>query len=427
MSTDAILVLIYLLAWIVTFIVRYRKKRSIDAGSFLVLSYIIYAVFSLLLVGSSRDFLPLKLFPFIYLYIMLLIGMMPVLKFRSTEGILIKNPSITVINTLSLIFIVSTLFYFPHNVSRMTDGLTKMMLDSSYGMDMYNESMHLTENSGHGISNLASIIANAFSQIGLFLTIYYLTLPAGKIWISIGLFLASFMKMAGGISMGQRGAIVEPLLVLFATYFLLRNYIIEKYRKSLVVIGTVILVFLAVPVILITISRFGSINSSTDSGESIYYYLGHENLIFNNYGLDDGGIRYGDRTIPLFKRAMGFFDVPSNFLERRAKYPYLKVNDEVFITYVGDIAIDYGPIAAFVIIVLLSVIITNSISVRHGCYHFHQLLLVHFVLYMCTIGGVKLFPYSDVGGNLKIIVFILVYTYLVILNNSKRQGVIVIN
>lgn len=407
MIHDRLLVLCYLLAWVIAFIAHYKKQKSFDAGSFIMLSYAVYAYFSYQLLGMSYSFKVLKFFPFVYLFIMLLVGMLPILKFNTSKGIPIEQPPIKLLNIFCLVFIVSTLFYFPSSVSRITSGFTRLMSDSSYGLDSYNESMDFAADAGHGISNFASIITNAFTQIGLFLTIYYLTHPKGNRWIMIGLFVSSFMKMADGISVGQRGTIVEPLLVLLATYFLLRNYIQKKYTKAIKIMGIVALVILIAPVVMITISRFDT--KYSDPRESTYFYLGHANLTFNNYGLDDGGIRYGDRTVSLFKQMLGFRNVPANFIERRAKYPYLKVNDEVFVTYVGDIAIDFGPIMAVIIITLFTIWFTNLTRLRQGRYEFHQLLLVHFVLYMCTIGGIKLFPYSDVSGNLKIIAFILTY------------------
>ena len=419
MSSDQIIVFIYILAWVIAFFVHTKKSRHFDAGSFIIASYVVYAFFSYILLGTDYSFLPLKVFPFIYLFVMLLIGMMPILRFRSAADIPIINPPITIINAFCLVFIISTLLHFPQSISNMAEGITKMVYDSSAGLELYNESMEVAEDSGHGISNLASIISNAFSQIGFFLTVYYLTLPKGKKWIAIALFLASFMKMAVGISMGQRGLIVEPLIVLIATFFMMRRYVLERYKKALWILGIIVIVIISVPVILLTISRFD--NSYYGAEESTYYYLGHENLTFNNYALDDGGIRYGDRTIPFFKKLLGFQNVPNNFVERRAKYPNLKVNDEVFVTYVGDMAIDFGPSLAVVIILFFSVCFTRLTKAKNGCYQFHQLLLVHFVLYLCTIGGLKLFPYSDIGGNLKIIIFILSYSFFAISSSFKNS------
>ena len=110
MLNDRILVLCYLLAWIIAFVIHYKKRKQLDAGSFIMLSYIIYVFCSYRLLQYSYYFLPLKLFPFVYLFIMLLVGMWPVLKVRTSEGVPIQEPPIILINIFSLIFIISTLF-----------------------------------------------------------------------------------------------------------------------------------------------------------------------------------------------------------------------------------------------------------------------------------------------------------------------------
>ncbi len=161
--------------------------------------------------------------------------------------------------------------------------------------------------------------------------------------------------------------------------------------------------------VLITVGRFGTDN--IDPLESIYYYAGIENINFNNYALDDNGIRYGDRTIPLFKRILGFDNVPRNFFERRAKYPNLYLNDESFSTYVGDFAIDYGPVLGLIIIIIISLTVYNKSKIRGDTICLHQLLILHILLYMCTIGGLKLFPFADAAG-LQVIVYAIIYKIL---------------
>lgn len=409
MSSDQNLVLYYLAAWIVTFLVYWRKTKNFNGGAFVMSTYILYALCSFLLYGTTYIYFnpqPLKIFPFIYLYIALLLGILPILKFDTYGYSELQVPSMQLLNAVSIIFIFSTLLDLPSTISNVSEGMIRMLVDSAAGNEMYSESIDNVHSSGAGITNLGAIISNAFAQIGYLLPIYYLTLSKKNKWIFWGLLTACLAKIANGVALGQRGGIVEPLLILAATSFLLKDFIIEKYRRMLYVAGTVMVALVMVPVVLITLSRFD--NKAMDPMSSTYYYLGIENINFNNYALDDGGIRYGDRTIPLFKRMIGFDNVPKNFFERRAKYPNLKVNDETFITYIGDIAIDYGPVVGALIIIMMSLFFFNKTYVRGNIVPFHKLLLLHFLLYMCVIGGIKLFPYAD-GGNLKIIMCIILY------------------
>lgn len=419
MEKDQRLVLFYLVLWVITFIIYFRRRKSLDAGCFVLGTYIIYAISSYLLYGTTYYYFnpqPLKLFPFIYLFSMMLIGLLPVLKFETISEIPIQQPSRKLIHAFCLVFIITTLIHFPSAIGNISSGLALIL--SGGGQDIYNDSLELVEQTGGGVSNLAAIISNAFAQIGFLLTIYYLTLKNHNKWIAVLLFISCVMKMLNGITLGQRGGIVEPLLVLIATFFLLKNYLKPVYRKVAMVTGVVLISLLMIPIIYITLSRFD--DKILNPSESTLYYLGIENINFNNYALDDNGIRYGDRTVPLFKRMLGFDNVPKNFIERRAKYPNLKLNDESFSTYVGDVAIDFGPYAAVVIICLFSLLFMRLTVKGKIGYKFHQLLAVHFILYLCVIGGIKLFPYSDTGGNLKIIVFIMAY-FLFKYDSIKQQ------
>lgn len=409
MREGTYLIIIYLFLWIFTLYFHLKKVKSFGAGSFIISTYIVYALFSCLLWNTDyADFdpLPLKLFPFLYLFSMMLIGLWPILKYDRISSRKITPPSMRLINIVSCVFIFSSLIHFPEDISNLREGILKMAIDSATVNEIYAESTDSVSSSGSSISNLASVISNAFSQVGYLITVFYFTLPKRKKWMSYGLVAACLMKASSSIALGQRGGIVEALLVLICTYFLLKEHIDQKVKKVIIVFSIIVLVLFSIPFMWITIGRFD--NAITNPLGSVYYYAGVENINFNNYALDDGGIRYGDRTIPLFKRILGFENVPKNFFERRAKYPRLKMNDETFSTYVGDFAIDYGPFFGAIILLLLSVSIVSATRPRGRPLGFHQLILIHFMLYMVTLGGLKLFPYAD-GGNLKIMVCLLCY------------------
>lgn len=171
---------------------------------------------------------------------------------------------------------------------------------------------HNSYSSGDGnIANLASIISNAFGNFGILLLFYYLTLNKHSKLILIGLFLSCIISILTNISLGQRGPLLEILLSLIITYFALKKFFQPKINKIIKIIGISLLIATSVPLIALTNSRFGNMEGGSIS--SIYYYVGQENLHFNNYGLDNGGIRYWDRTFPLFKRMLGFDNVPHNF------------------------------------------------------------------------------------------------------------------
>lgn len=401
--------ILYISIWIITIIAYQKKKQYFDAGSLILFSYLFYSIVSLILFNSPLyTFNGITLFPFIYLYLMLRLAFMPILKYDSNKIDKIQNPNILLFNTLSIFIILVSLIQLPKVYSSFSTNIYRLILDSSGGIDMYNESLSRNLSTGDGnITNLPYIFSSAFRNIGILLFFYYLTIEKRSKLILAGLATSILINLLSSVAIAQRGAIFEVLLSLILSYFVLRKFIHSRINRIIKVVGIFVIIASTIPVIYMTISRFGD----NEGGElsSLYFYVGQENLYFNNYGLDNGGIRYGDRTFPLFKRILGFDNVPINFWERRIKYPDLKINDEVFIGFVGDFTLDFGPYIAPLIFIIFSLFALKKTRVRKRRLLFHQLILIHFVMYLCMLGGMKLYPFSDVGGNLQLIVYIFLY------------------
>lgn len=420
MNNDIIISLFLFGAWFITLILYQKKKKKIDAGSFTLLMYCLYALCSIrLLFSDYYSWNELKVAPYIYLYICSLIGMLPLLKNDITQESILYNPSMRMTDRISVVFIFCTLISLPSNLSGFIDGIRMIMTDASSGNEIYEESTEYTRTAGGSISNLPSVISNAFAGIGILLTFYYMTLNNRNKWIFRGLLLSCATIILAGVASGQRGPVIQPILVMIATYLMFKSKIPPLYNKAVKIFGIALLVAVSLPIIAVTYNRFDT--ASSDPLESTYYYVGQQNLYFNNYALDDNGIRYGDRTIPLFKRLLFIDNVPKNFFERRLKYPHLYVNDEVFITYVGDIAIDFGPILCFLFFLIYYFVVPRATVQYRGVLPFDKIILLHFVLYLVTNGGLKLYPYSDVGGNLKLAVYMILYVIFKNLRLKKQN------
>jgi oligosaccharide repeat unit polymerase len=414
-------IVLFILAWLVTIILYHIKKKIIDAGSVLLFTYLIYSVTSLLLYNSPfYHFDRIRLFPFIYLFLILLLVFWPILKFNANKIEEIQKIPSIYLSIFSLIFIIASLVQLPEIISEFVLSIRKLLTTSSGGLDLYNKSMAGSRSIGDGkISNLASIISNAFGNFGILLFFYYLTRKKRNKLILIGLFISSIISLLFNVSLGQRGPILETLFSMIITYFALRRFLQPKVNRIIKIVGVSLLLASSIPITALTISRFE--NNSKGSMASVYFYGGQENLYFNMYGLDNGGIRYGDRTFPLFKRILGFENVPENFMERRDKYPHLKMSDENFYTFVGDFTLDFGPIIATLIFLFFTLFVIIKTKIRNGIIRFHQLILLHFVMSVCMLGGMKLYPFSDVGGNLQLIVYFAAYMFFRLDYNLRFQ------
>ena len=309
---------------------------------------------------------------------------------------------------ISIIFIITSLIQLPTIISDFKVSIVELLTVSSGGQDLYNEAMDNSYSTGDGsIANLAAIVSNSYGYFGILLFFYYLTLENRNKFILIGLFFSVITSLFTYISLGQRGPIVEIFFSMIITYFALKKFMTPKVNKIIKFIGISLIAITSIPIIALTNSRFE--DNLDGSLSSVYYYVGQENLYFNNYGLDNGGIRYGDRTFPLFKRMLGFENIPNNFWERREKYPELEINDEVFIGFIGDFTLDFGPVPATLILIIFTLIVLRKTRIWDGEILFHQLILIHFVMSVCMVGGMKLYPFSDTGGNLQLIFYFLAY------------------
>lgn len=412
-DVNYILLVINIIFWVITIYLYQRRKSFFDAGSVILFSYLLYSVLSLFLFYDpfwGDGFNKLNIFPFIYLYFMLMLAAWPVLKFDQLKILEIQQPSNILYNTIGLILIASTFACFGEGIPKVASGFTKILFDSTAGMAIYKDTMEASEamNIGDGkISNLPSIISGLLADIGILMFFYNLTLKKRNLLFTICLFIAAVYPILDQIAVSQRGPVIDRLFTIIISFFALRKFIPPRINKVIKATGVLLVIVIVIPLIAITSSRFDRPDSS-GAMSSLLFYAGQQNLYFNNYGLDNGGLRYGDRTFPMFKRMMGFDNVPHNFYERRAKYPNLKINDEVFVGFVGDFTLDFGPILAPLIFLFFFFLVLKLTKVRNGKILFHQLVLLHFVMCISIQGGMKLFSYSDVS-NLKIITIFIAY------------------
>ncbi len=413
--TDNILVIAYFLLWVLALFLYQRKNRQLDAGSAIILTYVCYAFFSILTLNRPITFLDyydynhLTLFPFLYLFVMLLIALSPAIAYHSRPASRIEEPNTRIFYLIAAVSILSALFLLPNIIMNLGDGLLKLLTDTDAGKDAYEEQLENASDAGGTISNLVAIVYNALTEISVFIFFYFLTFKRKNLWLLAGLGVSMAVSVLQPIMAGQRGPVIYILLTVFLGYMFFKQFFSEKIRKIVRVIGLAGVILTSLPVIAITVSRFSTMKQSTVT-DYVNWYLGQGNIYFNNYALDDNGIRYGDRTFNLVKRVISS-DASQNYQERRSTYGNLYVNDDVFTTFVGDFAIDFGPVVAFLIFVVFNVWVLFATRIRCGSMKMQQALLLYFTMCICMQGGMTLFSFSDTA-NLKMICFALLYAYL---------------
>lgn len=399
---------LYILAWLVTYLIYKNKSKSFNVVSLILLTELGLSVVSALLYNDPLSYVKdIKLFPFIYLFSLTLISIAPIAKVPYYRINVVQKPSNLLLNTFAICFILAAILQLPSTIINFRTGVVTMMMDVSLGADMYSEHLSNADSVGDGaISNLPSIITNTFGDIAIFFALYYLSLKKKNKVFTIGLIISILLILVQPISSGLRGPTVLRIISIITAYVLLYKFYDENLNRIVKRILLLALIAISLPIVAITVSRFGE----RDGGSlySVTSYLGQANLNFNNYVLDSDGIRYGDRTANFFK-SMFVDNVPQNFIERRMKYPHMKISDETYSTYVGDIVLDYGPFVAPILFIIVSMLISKSLRRIKDIIPFHKLLLIYFVSCVMMQGSFYLFPYSDIGGNLTLIAYSLMY------------------
>ncbi len=409
--SDMVLSVGYLLLWIVTWVVYQRRRNVFDGGSAIMLSYICYAVFSIITINDelfSITFEPLRLFPYIYLYLMLMIALWPAVYHHLHPVTEIEEPHTRMLKLTAWLICFCALCQVPDIASNFNDGLVMLFTDTDAGKDAYSEQLSDADEAGTAISNLFAIIYNSLSDVAIFLFFYFLTQKEKNRLLVAGLGFSIAVGLLIPVMHGQRSGVILGVLTLILGYFFFQEYYSRMLNLLVRGVGVVVLAMVALPVAAITFSRFDSMMAGVLG--FLNWYIGQANVFFNNYDLDAGGIRYGDRTLNLFKRLIDS-DTPANFVERREKYHNLELDDYYFSTFVGDFTIDFGPYLAIVIFLAFNTFVWYRIRRSGHSVKVHQLLLLYLSMCICMQGGMYLFAYADTA-NLRIVTLMGLYAYL---------------
>ena len=403
---------LYSIIWWLTFRYYVKNRGLIRTGGVVILLFCIYSTASVLLyldTGRGLQFssYDLSLFPLLYLYTMIIISMYPLIKFDANKVKTLKSNNYIVIDSIAVIFIISSLLNIPSIVTNIQSGLSMILAQSAGGLDIYNDtvSQGMDELGNRSISNIPSILINVLTNIAILIFCFNVATRRRRKMTFILLFSLAVIPFYH-LSRAQRGPALEVPLVLVASFLLFWPWYSDMLRRKAIILLICGAISFCIPFFAISHSRFdrseGGINSSFLS------YIGQENLNFDIYAFDNGGLRYGDRCFPMFKEILGFENVPKSFWERRLKYPNLRINDEVFIGYVGDFCLDFGPYIPPIIFILFCILFTKGTRIRNGCISFSQLLILQFLIVLGVNGGMKLFPFADLNG-LQLIAIVLVY------------------
>lgn len=405
------LTLVYLAVWVCTLVWYQLKRPRADAGTAIIGLYIVYGVFSYLTIRDeifSMAFEPLKLFPYVYLYVMMMIALSPVICNHLNPPSRIEDPQTRILAITGWLVFACAVLMIPGMSAGGNGGIASIMSDATAGKELYTEQVMDSVDSGSKIRNLPGILYNMMSDLPPFLLFYFLTKEKKSKLLITALAIAIAIGVYAPISRGQRGGTVTSILTVIGAYMLFRQYLSKKINRVVARAGVVLMLVIAIPITAITLSRFGKERAGVEGFVS--WYVGQGSLYFNNYGLDDGGIRNGDRTMNMFKRIVDP-NAPKNMFERRERHRFLKIDDNFFSTFVGDFTIDFGPVIPVVIFIVFNVIAILLIRPRDGTAKVRQMLVLYLVVCINIQGGMTLYSFADLS-TMRIIVLAALCIYM---------------
>jgi oligosaccharide repeat unit polymerase len=386
--------------YIGTFLIYQYKAKRFTLGSFVLL---IYATISLAAIDlyHTPDYKnrTITVFPFIYLYVTLMLLFCPLLKFSEGHILSIKLKYNGIIKILSFLTIVTSFIIFlvklpAINFSNLTNPEYLALSYLENGLDS-NRTMQI------GLMNLIGFLATFLGPMVVLLLIYNFLFIRNKV-ITIGLICVILIRIIVEASMGHRGVFMSILFDMAFVYFCFRKCMTKKLKKGIIIVFTAIVSLMGIFFMAISIGR--AENSNADTSSFLLSYAGQSFINFNTYGLDIGDTREGDRTFPLVKTLLGM-PTAKNYMDRRDMYKHLKVDDSIFSTFIGDFTIDFGPFFAFIIVIIISFLFSKALKPRS--WHFGHLLLL-MVLYNITT-TLGLYRYADIGGNLILLLTLSLY------------------
>lgn len=402
-------------------LVYFIKKFRLSVGVFIWVLYTVSAWSSFLFVqqpgyGSSGHYSEQTIFPCIYLYIVFIISMYPLMKLNVIEDISFHNLKI-----VKFIMIICTLVYFVFfivDIPIMTD-ITRLGTNAlnEFRNNMYGEQGNSLVYANYWL-NKVSLLFTGMRVLSIGLSIIaFVSFKDNRRLVNI-FFIACFLENLRIIltSVG-RGELVLVTLLYGSIFYLMRNWISKKKKRTLILCALPILICAAIFFWVITLSRFGS-----NTGYFMYKYLGEpinnfNGLLFNNIS----GHTYGRAYFSIFYRyLLGQRDFTSGLGKWDLIIETTGVRGDIFYTWVGGLIIEFGKIVPVIVALLINRIMMRLTAIKK--YYYGDAVVAIFFLNF-FIRGIFLFPVQSFEGNLMIIDTIILY-FLFRVQRGKNGSIV---
>jgi len=338
-------VVINALLYIIALIIYIFKRRKVDGGLILLATYALVAILGLALYTSDSSEWHLRLWPFIYLFVICMLFFRQFFFDSDNLYARLKNPNMKVLSAFAIIYILCSLVSIYYDSQNAVQNIINGAFKDAYADNSAGDTVFYTNQ----FERLAKIFAQYLQPVAVLTVFYYLTLqnikPLKIVLLALAVIIPTFVS---SVIIGNRSMIVQFLILIIICYIIFHRGISKK-RKRIIMIPSVLFVILVFALLTsVTISRFGDEKGTS----SVFNYLGHSMLTFN-YGITD--------TIKEYANGKYFFSWFIQVFGGNPKIDYIKLGthcDGAFFTFVGPLYMDFGPIGTFIIAITIPAFIS---------------------------------------------------------------------
>lgn len=409
LTVSNLYLLVYALSW-TFFLYKNSKNGKFTLSYSMIALYTVLSFVSIFLFNSEEAKFnfesEISLLPLIYLYVSIILCIYPLIKLEESKIKVLLIPSEQRLKFFSWICIILAFYGISDMLPQIQSGFMVMLSDSDAITELYEESTALRKDgvSSAGSSmffSLLNIMSNQAKNLVPFFLFINLINPKKNKYTTWLLMLSALQMPLSGIAHASRLELIVSFLAIILLFFFFKPYLDSNVKAKIYKVFSVIGGCIAFIFIVITFARV-STGGATSTVYNFASYLGQSTIVFDQYCLDANGTREGNLVAPLLLRAVGKKTLTEN--EIRDKYSFMRVNNASFSTFVGDMVLDFGPILAFILIVIFSIVCSSYLQ-NKGTLTFGQLIVIYLVLRFSS--GFYQLQYCCMSGNITFVILLM--------------------
>lgn len=339
-------------------LVLIKRANKINLSILIVSIWALSAFFGIFYIKSSlyrEGRFPITMEPFIYLFICLIIAMIPFFRQRTGINKIICNNKFLInisygFAILSIMPLIESFFQF----GRLIINGQFYMLGANYADVALGNTTSLIKYSW--FSERCMIVLNYFKLVTPILFYYFVQNKSKNKTILTGLFSASFVPVLPSLAIGGKTQLTFFSLYFLGLFLFLQaslSYSSRKFiKKILIILGSIV----ASLIIALSIGRYiiGSEGSGSGPQEHLFQYFSESMLNFNQNAFHETQKLDGIQSAQPLLLTLGLTNIP---LEERREFVSHKIYSpaHIFYSLFGDLYLDYGSSTTIIILIILAI------------------------------------------------------------------------